>query len=994
MNGNQGSVILCESTFWDWDSFWNASSPQVTNCFRQLVLINLPCLFLWTAFLFTAICSRAESTIKSSPSPWTFLSVAKLTLTFLLILCAGAEGFYLLYSDRYLLNQVANVNYISVCVRMITFVLALFLQLRQMRKGQLNSFILAIFWSLYVICDAMGSPLYLLLTDQVDETVDSNLFILGTVCFCIVIAEAILSFFTDPQYSYFWDEKKDEYIMEHQPILSRLLFSWLNRTIWYGFRNTITTDDVDLINPDMKTTYVYQRFHAAWMFEDAIARSKRSGSEGNKTVGVFGRGPSLLFALAKALWPWFLAAAFLEFLYDVFVLVPPLILEWLITFTDSDEPAWHGYIYCLILFLVTVLSVLFLAHDLNLLMISSVVPRSGLKAAVYRKVLRLSSGSRRNYTVGELCNLVAVDVQKIIELIWAINLTWSLPLNMIFTIALLWRYLGIACLAGILVMVIVMPITAKLAVMIHKQQKFQMECKDSRLRQMNEILNGIKVLKLYAWEYPFMKVIGDIRKKEAISIKKLACLNGCVLFIWVSAPFLFAISSFTAFILMDENNKLDPSIAFVSLTLFNRLRSVTSMIPIIFTQVIQSRISFKRLADFLLCEEIQSNVVGNETVKGNAVEIDDGSFSWTNGEPPFLRDVTLSVARGSLLAVVGRVGAGKSALFSSILGEMHATGGAVRVMKGARLAYVPQQAWIQNATVRQNVLFVRQMERTKYDDVLDRCCLKADLKVLPGGDLTEIGEKGVNLSGGQKQRISIARALYQDADIYLLDDPLSAVDSHVGAHIFKHVLGPQGALRHKTRILATHDLSVLQEVDTIYLMADGKITETGTYKELLENKGEFARLIEEYSKNQMDSDSEEVGEDSSLGSSKAESPDPMRMSTEELKAQMKKMGHRLSRTLSRAISEDRESKKVQFIEDEKMEMGSVKAGVFLTYFRKATLCLTFLTLLSLIACQSFGIGSNVWLSFWSSDELLPDGSQDTQLRDLRIGVYAALGLSG
>ncbi|KFM68709.1 Multidrug resistance-associated protein 1, partial [Stegodyphus mimosarum] len=470
MNGNQGSIILCETTFWDWDSFWNSSTPQVTNCFRQLVLINLPCLVLWTAFLFTAICSKAESSIKSSPSPWTLLSFAKLTLTFLLILCVGAEGFYLLYSDRYLMNHVASVNYISVCVRMTTFVLALFLQLRQLRKGQLNSFILATFWSLYVICNAVGSPLYLLLTDELDETVDSNLFILGTVCYCIILAEAILSFFTDPQYSYFWDEKKDEYIMEHQPILSRLLFSWLNRTIWYGFRNTIATDDVDLINPDMKTTYVHQRFQAAWMVEDAIARSKRSDAEGSKTVGIFGRGPSLLIALAKALWPWFLAAACLEFLYDVFVLIPPLILEWLINFMDSDEPAWHGYIYCFVLFLTTSLSVLFLAHDLNLLMISSVVPRSGLKAAVYRKVLRLSSGSRRNYTVGELCNLVAVDVQKVIELIWAINLTWSLPVNMIFTIALLWRYLGIACLAGILVMIIVMPITAKLAIMIHKLQ--------------------------------------------------------------------------------------------------------------------------------------------------------------------------------------------------------------------------------------------------------------------------------------------------------------------------------------------------------------------------------------------------------------------------------------------------------------------------------------------------------------------------------------------
>ncbi|KFM60296.1 Canalicular multispecific organic anion transporter 1, partial [Stegodyphus mimosarum] len=328
---------------------------------------------------------------------------------------------------------------------------------------------------------------------------------------------------------------------------------------------------------------------------------------------------------------------------------------------------------------------------------------------------------------------------------------------------------------------------------------------------------------------------------------------------------------------------------------------------------------------------------------------------------------------------------------------MHSTGGAVRIRKGNRLAYVPQQAWIQNSTVRQNILFVRQMEKKRYNDALDRCCLRPDLKDLPGGDLTEIGEKGVNLSGGQKQRVSLARAIYQDADIYLLDDPLSAVDANVGTKIFRNVLGPQGILKNKTRILATHDLSILHEADAIIFMSDGKVVESGTYKDLLEQKGEFARLIEEHCREQMDSDSDN---DKDCKSSpcdvfKAESPDPTKLTAEELKKQMKKAGRRLSRTLSRSLSvEERKPKQVRFIEREKIEVGRVKAGVFWSYFSKATLPLIFLVLFSFSLFQGFEIGSNVWLSFWSNDQLLANGSQDTKLRNLRIGVYGALGLSG
>ncbi|GBN32008.1 Canalicular multispecific organic anion transporter 1 [Araneus ventricosus] len=258
---------------------------------------------------------------------------------------------------------------------------------------------------------------------------------------------------------------------------------------------------------------------------------------------------------------------------------------------------------------------------------------------------------------------------------------------------------------------------------------------------------------------------------------------------------------------------------------------------------------------------------------------------------------------------------------------------------------------------------------------------------------TFLSLNGVNLSGGQKQRVSLARAVYQDADIYLLDDPLSAVDSHVGAHIFKHVIGPDGALRNKTRILATHDISVLQDVDKIYVLSEGKILESGSYLELMNQKGEFARLIEENRKKEAGDDDE----DSSPETNENEDKSTKRMSAGDLRAQMQRSGSRLSRSLSRTTSrtlsaEEKEAKNARLIENERMETGRVKASIFWTYFRYATLHLTFLFLLGFTAFKCFEIGSNVWLSQWSSDEPLPDGSQNVPLRNMRMGIYGLLGL--
>jgi ABC-type multidrug transport system fused ATPase/permease subunit len=216
-----------------------------------------------------------------------------------------------------------------------------------------------------------------------------------------------------------------------------------------------------------------------------------------------------------------------------------------------------------------------------------------------------------------------------------------------------------------------------------------------------------------------------------------------------------------------------------------------------------------------------------------------------------LEAVDLDVKKGSLVAVVGAVGSGKSSLMSAILGDMSKTAGRVNVL--GHLAYVPQQAWIQNMSLKDNILFDKDYKESKYRKTLEACALTADLEILASGDSTEIGENGINLSGGQKQRVSLARAVYSDADIYLLDDPLSAVDAHVGKHIFENVIGSEkGILKGHTRILVTHSVSFLERMDKIIVLRDGKIAERGSYEELLASKGAFSEFLTHY-KNETES---------------------------------------------------------------------------------------------------------------------------------------------
>lgn len=375
----------------------------------------------------------------------------------------------------------------------------------------------------------------------------------------------------------------------------------------------------------------------------------------------------------------------------------------------------------------------------------------------------------------------------------------------------------------------------------------------------------------------------------------------------------------------------------------------------------------------------------------------------------------MSVDKGKCVAVVGTVGSGKSSLISALLGEMDKISGRVNTV--GKIAYVPQQAWIQNATLQDNILFGRAMDKIRYEQVLKACALKPDIEILPGGDQTEIGEKGINLSGGQKQRVSLARAVYNDSDIYFLDDPLSAVDSHVGKHIFEEVLGPKGILASKTRVLVTHGITYLPECDNIFVLKDGEVSEEGTYKELLDKKGSFAEFLIQHL-SEVNEDAENLDEikaqletvaseelkakfERAISTTRARSDSQSSLEKGDLSRQnstASESGSLRRRTPDKKHSESPQKdtalrknneKNQKLIETEKSETGSVKWEVYKHYLKSIGWTLSLATIFLNMIFQSFSIGSNVWLSKWSSDN---EAANDTSKRNMYLGVYGLFGI--
>ncbi|XP_003727446.1 multidrug resistance-associated protein 7 [Strongylocentrotus purpuratus] len=680
---------------------------------------------------------------------------------------------------------------------------------------------------------------------------------------------------------------------------------------------------------------------------------------------------TLCRALFKAYGVKFFLLGIVKFLANCLTFGGPLLLNALVSFMENrNEPMRYGYYYALGLFLVTFSAAMLGTHFNYQISKIQIQVRAALITTVYRKSLSVSATTLSAFTTGQIVNFMSVDTGRIVNFCNSFHAFWSLPFEVAVALYLLYQQVGVSFLAGLAFAILLMPLTKCLMERIQKLNTDMMKQKDGRVKIMNEVLNGIRVIKFYAWERHFKKQIDDLRQDELSSLKGIKYLDAMCVYFWATTPVLISLLTFTTYALI--GNDLTAAKVFTSLALFSILIGPLNAFPWVLNGVIESWVSIKRVQEFMDLEEsdlatyYQSE---NCLSEGEQLNINQGSFYWEHPkkkeekkedeeegdgkkdegksmtrkdddtrqlvpdedaidddddkhyEPLKLQDINLNVFKGQLVGVIGKVGSGKSSLFSAILADMVKENGSISIAGfGQGFGLATQEPWLQHATVKENILFGKAYNADRYMSVVEACALIEDLRILPAGDETEVGENGITLSGGQKARVALARAVYQDSDIYLLDDPLAAVDADVGQHIFSKCI--MGLLRNKTRVVCTHHTRYLVEADVVVVMDDFKIVDIGP-PSVVFKQSQFATHIN-YNKPESDGDDKVV--------------------ETEVKGQ------------------DVDTKKL--VEEEEKEEGSVKFGVYKSYWNAVGTLLAVCVFLSFVLMQGSKNVSDWWLSYW------------------------------
>lgn len=518
---------------------------------------------------------------------------------------------------------------------------------------------------------------------------------------------------------------------------------------------------------------------------------------------------------------------------------------------------------------------------------------SSLTYLIYKKAMKLSPHAKKDKPTGDIINHLTTDVSTIKWFYMDLHEFIGTPVRLVIALTLLYRLLGNAIFGGLGCGAILLPCVSYVTSAVYSRYNQLLENKDKRTSFVNELLTTVKSVKFYSWEKPMMTKMKTLRGNELKSTKSVGIYNSFSMFLWDCVPFFLSAATYATFTLIYDT-PLTPEIVFPALALFNLLSEPVLTLPRLLTTLVEALTSFDRLTEYLTMDETdeQSDVFHrlNDTKAENVVTIKNTTFLWgshvestssysdndgdeeANTESPVsktvaLKDINFAAAKGKLTCIVGKVGAGKTTLLRCILSELpvervafsdDSTAERPSVEINGNIAYCPQSPWILNASVKENILFGHRHDPEFYKRTVDACQLASDFKSLPDGDKTIVGEKGISLSGGQKARISLARAVYSRADIYLLDDVLSAVDSHVGKAIIKNVLSPTGIIGDRTKILATNSVSVLNKSDLIYMLSGNSITESGDLETVKERKGALAELIEEFGKQHEDDEDEDL----------------------------------------------------------------------------------------------------------------------------------------
>ncbi|XP_078256552.1 ATP-binding cassette sub-family C member 12-like isoform X2 [Rhinoraja longicauda] len=647
---------------------------------------------------------------------------------------------------------------------------------------------------------------------------------------------------------------------------------------------------------------------------------------------------------------------------------------------EKSENLVNGIGLCFALFTTEFMKVLFFSAIWSVSYQTGIRLKGAITTSAFIKLLHRTN--LNNSSFGEVVNVLSNDGLRIFDAALYCPLVFGTPVLLISCTAYSYYLLGPTSLLGILIYALLFPFQMLMARLTIGFRSKAMKQTDTRVRLMNEVLTHIKLIKMYAWEKAFGRSVTDVRKKEKKILQKAGYVQSVNTSMAPMVPAFATVLTFVVHTLLGYELTVSKNILVMEKPEVYVKSLQDSPYALLLENASLSWSSAKAnegtsdpgdealntKEDFHTNKTQQANINGQvrETTPETVSE-EDGVASMT------LCNLTFYLEPGMLLGVCGNVGSGKSSLLSALLGEMNLHSGTVAV--NGSLAFVSQQAWIFHGTIRENIIFGKTFDNERYKKVIEVCCLGQDLAMLPFGDTTEVGERGINLSGGQKQRISLARAVYSDQDIYLLDDSLSAVDAHVGKHIFEQCI--KRALGEKTVMLITHQLQYLEHCDEILLLEDGKIKEKGKHKTLMNENGHYANLISNYQMNQPN-ESEHDGMmplSSEKGNLNGSSPSITRLQgldnaafdmTDEKNGATDDSIENAKRVQQNGNTE--RDPKAQLVQEEVAATGSVPAKTYHHYIKAAGGYVFFFFVLFLFVLMIGGTAfSGWWLSYWIAE---------------------------
>ncbi|XP_014275641.1 probable multidrug resistance-associated protein lethal(2)03659 [Halyomorpha halys] len=645
-------------------------------------------------------------------------------------------------------------------------------------------------------------------------------------------------------------------------IISALTFSWTLPLFWEGHSRDLTVEDLPEPLKEHSSGYLGDQIEKLWDEEVAKAQLKK-------------KEPSLLRVVVKMFGLRLMLYGTVIFFSEIVLRVgQPLLLGGLIRyFSSTTMSKEEAYMYAAGVIACSGLTVIMMHPYMMAIMHTGMKVRVAACSLIYRKSLKLSKTALGQTTAGQVVNLLSNDVNRFDIAFIFLHILWIGPLQTCIVTYLMWTKMELAALLGLISLLLFIPFQGWLGKRASSLRLKTAARTDERVRLMNEIISGIQVIKMYTWEKPFAHLVEIARRKEIKEITKSSYIKGIMLSFIIFHARTAIFFTILSYVLL--GNRIDAEKVFVLTSFYSTLRqTMTVFFPQGITQVAEGLISIKRIKAFLMINDPHLKkpkhlfkVNGKVDLENNGIQlindekkdpitavhytgktdkpgifIKNATAKWVeSSHENTLTNITFDVVPGVLTAIIGPVGSGKTSLFHAILRELNLTSGSIQV--NGQLSYASQEPWLFHGSVRQNILFGLEYNRDRYRQVVKVCSLRTDFELLPYGDKTIVGERGVSLSGGQRARINLARAVYKEADVYLLDDPLSAVDTHVGKHLFEDCI--QGYLKKKTVILITHQLQYLDSVDQIVLLENGTVSAIGSNETLQKSGLDFTKLMSE-----------------------------------------------------------------------------------------------------------------------------------------------------